>query len=159
MQTRRTISWLSRVANRIFNLEKGWKNDGINNEESIVAFMGDGQFKHQKGYAPVPKKKLIKTLATKGMTVVLDEFRTSSECPCGNSELDNIDSDNESYRLRRHKTFEQGNPCCVECSIGSESMDRDVLAVINFCLCATASLHGQERPNHLCRPKRTFWAY
>ena len=78
---------------------------------------------------------------------------TSKNCPCGNSQLEDVPNSQsaEGNRLRRHKTFGQDGICCVECSLGEENMDRDVLAVINFLLCARAALEGKERPKHLCR--------
>ena len=78
-------------------------------------------------------------------------------CPCGSSELEDIPSSQaEGNRLRRHKTFGQDGICCVECSLGKENMDRDVLAVINFTLCAREASGGEERPKHLCRACSTF---
>ena len=157
VQTRRTISWLSRQTNKIFKIgkENRTKED---RKKKFVAFFGDGTFKHQKKYAPVPKKLLAKQLATKGLTIVLDEFNTSKNCPCGSSELEDVPSSQaaEGNRLRRHKTFGQDGICCVECSLGKENMDRDVLAVINFTLCAGAALGGEERPKHLCRACSAF---
>ena len=107
-----------------------------------------------KGFAPVPKKRLAKILATKGPTIMLDEFYTSKQCPCGTSELqDNANvPDNANCRPRCHKTVGLDGPCCVECSLCAERMDRDVLAIINFLLCLVAALTGATRPTHLCRP-------
>ena len=154
-QIRKTTSWLSKVANKVFNQEKGHTKK---EEQSVkrVAFLGDGTFKHKKGHAPVPKKKLAKVLATKGLTVMLDEFYTSKQCPCGGSELeDNPDtSQTEDLRLRRHKTIGQNGNCCVECTLGADKMDRDVLAITNFLLCVKCALGDESRPNHLCRPWR-----
>ena len=102
----------------------------------------------------MPKKRLAKILATKGLTIMLDEFYTSRQCTCGISELqDNSNiQDNANCRPRCHKTVGLDGPCCVECSLGEEKMDRDVLAIINFLLCIVAALKGQARPTHLCRP-------
>ena len=109
------------------------------------------QVGHQKGHAPVPKKKLVRHLAVRGPTVIMDEYNTSKMCPCGTSELKNV---HESQRLRCHKTVGPDGPCCVECSLGAENMDRDVLAIINFLLCARCALDGKERPDHLRGPWR-----
>lgn len=150
-QTRETVSWLSKVADKVFGKEKGHtKRETVQR----VAFLGDGTFKHKRGYAPVPKKKLAKVLATKGLTIMLDEFYTSKQCPCGDSELEdhpNIPS-TEDHRIRRHKTSGQNGKCCVECTLGESKMDRDVLAITNFLLCAKCALDGESRPIHLCRP-------
>ena len=142
------VSWLSKVADKIFHKEKGHTKTGTT--PKVIAFLGDGTFKHQKGYAPVPKKKLAKVLASKGLTVMLDEYFTSKQCPCGNSELEN--DANADSRLRRHKTSGKNEKCCVECILGTDKMDRDVLAVTNFVLCAKAALMDEKRPDHLCRP-------
>ena len=157
MRTRRTVSWLSRVADKVFNREKGHSKKHSENEPINVAFLGDGTFGHKKGHAPVPKKQLAKVLATKGLTVMLDEFYTSKQCPCGKSELvDNTTLHLTDIRPRRHKTSGNDGPCCVECSLGEEKMDRDVLAIANFVLCAAAALDDKTRPIHLCRPWRTL---
>ena len=103
------------------------------------------------GCMPVPKEKLVRSLAVRGPTVVMDEYNTSKMCPCGTSELKNV---HESHRLRCHKTVGLDGPCCVECSLGAENMDRDVLAIINFLLCARCALDGKERPGHLRGPWR-----
>ena len=153
-RTRRTVSHISKVADRIFDRASRRRNHGIppkDRHQTRVAFMGDGTFGHRKGHAPVPKKKLIRSLAVRGPTVVMDEYNTSKMCPCGTSELKNV---HESHRLRCHKTVGLGGPCCVECSLGAENMDRDVLAIINFLLCARCALDGKERPDHLRGPWR-----
>ena len=52
VQTRRTISWLSRQTNKIFKIgkENRTKED---RKKKFVALFGDGTFKHQKKYASV----------------------------------------------------------------------------------------------------------
>ena len=149
-QTRQTVSWLSKVADKVFGKEKGHTKREV---VQRVAFLGDGTFKHKRGYAPVPKKKLAKVLATKGLTIMLDEFYTSKQCPCGHSELEDHPDvpSTKDYRIRRHKTSGQNGNCCVECTLGESKMDRDVLAITNFLLCAKCALSGESRPNHLCR--------
>lgn len=42
MRTRRTVSWLSRVADKVFNREKGHSKKHNENEPINVAFLGDG---------------------------------------------------------------------------------------------------------------------
>ena len=152
-RTRRTVSYISKVADRIFDRASRRRNDILpkDQHQTRVAFMGDGTFGHQKGHAPVPKKKLVRSLAVRGPTVIMDEYNTSKMCPCGTSELKNV---HESHRLCCHKTVGLDGPCCVECSLGAENMDRDVLAIINFLLCARCALDGKERPDHLRGPWR-----
>ena len=73
---------------------------------------------------------------------MLDEFYTSKQCPCGTSERQEDNANIQDYincRPRCHKTVGLDGPCCVECSLGKEKMDRDVLA-INFLLCVVAAL-------------------
>ena len=173
-----TQSQIDCIANRIFHKEKGWKD---RNDPKVVAFFGDGDFGHQKGHKPVPKKKLVKSMAMRGCTIVLDEYNTSKWCPCGASELQDCtycptitnsdsglsDADtemeidikpHESCRYRCHKHNADGdkpgaNDCCVRNSIGQHKMDRDTLAVMNMLLCAKNALNGMKRPSHLCRKK------
>ena len=148
----RLVNFL-KVADRIFDRASRRRNEipPKDRHQTRVAFMGDGTFGHRKGHAPVPKKKLVRSLAVRGPTVVMDEYNTSKMCPCGTSELKNV---HESHRLRCHKTVGLDGPCCVECSLGAENMDRDVLAIINFLLCARCALDGKERPDHLRGPWR-----
>ena len=120
-----------------------------------IIFMGDGTFSHSRKHAPVPKKQVVKTLAVRGPVVLLDEYNTSKMCPCGTSELqDKPSTDNDIHRLRCHKVCGQGGPCCVESVLTPAKMDRDVLATINFLLCAGCAVGGRERPEHLCGPWR-----
>ena len=149
---------MSRVTEKVFFKQRGHVSRAKTKPTTSirVAFMGDGTFGHHKGHAPVPKKKLAKVLATKGVTLMLDEFYTSRECPCGDSKLvDNLQfSPNANCRPRCHETVGPGGPCCVEHSLGGgQKMDRDVLAIVNFLLCASAALKGGARPRHLCRPE------
>lgn len=80
MQTHRTISWLSRVANKVFECEKG-QQKAFNDQQKpvIVAFLSDGTFGHSKGYAPAPKKKVAKVVATEALTAMLYEFYTHQD--------------------------------------------------------------------------------
>ena len=83
---------------------------------------------------------------------------TSKQCPCGTSELETIgiSKNDDNFRTRRHTTYGPEGPCCVECTLGPENMDRDVLAIVNFLLCAKAALSGANRPKHLLRPWRAL---
>ncbi len=71
---------------------------------------------------------------------MLDEFYTSKQCPCGDSELEDHPDipSTEDLRIRRHKTSGQNGKCCVECTLGESKMDRDVLAITNFCYASSA---------------------
>lgn len=121
-----------------------------------IALMGDGTFGPSKRHAPVPKKNLVKQLATRGLTVLLDEYNTSKMCPCGASELvDRADaSASADCRPRCHKTVGLDGPCCVERAMGPQQMDRDVLALVNFTWCFRRALSGLPRPINLCGPWR-----
>ena len=71
-----------------------------------LVFFGDGSFSScSRGSCPISKKTFIKLLAPRGVTVYLDEFRTSLMCPYGTSELVNGKSSGKFYRIRCHKTF------------------------------------------------------
>ena len=165
---RQQQSYLDNVANHIFKRQKGWKKQ---EPITVIAFIGDGTFRHQRGHDPVPKKQLVKAMSTRGCTVVLDEFNTSKWCPCGKSELQNVqradsdlsgeDTDTEigvqqapgvTRRNRCHMhTTDTDEPCSVCEILGEDNMDRDVLATINMLQCAHNELKGVSRPCHLCR--------
>ena len=108
----RLLSYLSRLCDRMFDRGslkyRTWMNRERDPETlkslkkilrtkkkqrrsgpDTVVFFGDGTFKPGGfGHAPIPKKNILKLLCTRGQTVLLDEFRTSKTCPCGNAELD-----------------------------------------------------------------------
>ena len=109
-----------------------------------VVFFGDGTFKCTlRGNPSIPKKKLLKQMAVRGLTFLLGEYKTSLMCPCGHDSLTNQSS---GKRVRVHKT--DGGIC----SILSQCDDRDELATINM-LCAVATaLKHDDWPAHLCRP-------
>lgn len=70
-----------------------------------TVFVGDGTFKcTMRGNPSMPKKKLLKRLAVRTVTVLIDEFRTSKQCPCGGGELRDGSTTNDGKRVRVHKT-------------------------------------------------------
>ena len=111
-----------------------------------VVFFGDGDFNSSiKKHNSLPKKRLLKVMATKGLVFLLDEYRTSKMCPCGHDELITRD-DTSSTRLRRHKTGD------TACPLMHQIDDRDELACVNMLHCALKAIHGGQRPSFLCRP-------
>ena len=110
-----------------------------------LVFFGDGTFScTQKGHASIPKKKLIKQLAVRGLTFLLCERYTSLRCPCGSHELKNGEKV-DGIRVRVHKT--DGGVCSVLQSI----QDRDEIACINMLLAASSACQGTQWPTHLTR--------
>ena len=79
----------------------------------------------------------------------LDEFNTSKMCPCGQSELCDIDT-SEGARLRCHKATGPES-CCVLDAIGQSNMERDILAAANICHCGACAFQKKNRPPWLCR--------
>ena len=84
--------------------------------------------------------------ATRGLTFLLDEYKTSKMCPCGHDELKTT-----GYRFRAHKS--DGAGCPLVTRLGARSCDRDALASLNMVSCALCALAGRTRPEHLCRSK------
>ena len=125
-----------------------------------VCFFGDGTFGAQRGNASVPRKDLVRALARRGLTFMLDEFRTSARCPgCGSEMKD----DDKGHRIRQctsidDQSNEQNNDACPLYSKkgGVYKADRDEVATVNMVLCAVSALeYGRSkcdrRPAHLCR--------
>ena len=91
-------------------------------------------------------------LATKGLTIVLDEFYTSKQCPCGESELEDHPDvpSTEDLRIRRHKTYGPNGKCCVEYTLQvSRRWTETCLPLQTFLWCVKCALRGESRPNHL----------
>ena len=110
-----------------------------------VVFFGDASFgPTRRGFNSIPKKKILKELCHRGVTVLLDEFRTSKMCPCGQDELQTTTG-----RLRAHKS--DGSVCSMVQSLPMQSRDRDALAALNMIRCASCALCGDPRPRYLCR--------
>ena len=115
-----------------------------------AVFFGDGRFSSSmRGNPSMPKKKLLKYLAVRGLTLLLDEYRTSKCCPCGGDALKDLtQAFDGGKRVRVHQTG--GGVCdvlrCVD--------DRDELATINMLLAAQAAVQHRAWPTHLLRPQR-----
>ena len=111
-----------------------------------IVFFGDGRFKcTMRGNPSIPKKKLLKRLAVRTVTVLLDEHKTSQQCPCGGGKLKDFANHDVSKRVRVHKT--DGGVCNV---LGQVN-DRDELAVVNMILAVRSALTHTAWPKHLCR--------
>jgi len=113
-----------------------------------VVFFGDGSFSCTlRGCPSIPKKKLLKHMAVRGVTFLLDEFRTSKCCPCGQGELTDSRSPHSeaSERVRVHKT--SGGTCGVL----RFCQDRDALATLNMLQAAVAAVQHKSWPEHLRR--------
>jgi hypothetical protein len=111
-----------------------------------IVFFGDASYgPSMRGHNAIPKKGLLRELCHRGLTFLLDEYRTSKMCPCGHDELKTT-----SDRLRAHKS--DGAVCSLLSRLGNTGCDRDALASLNMVSCALCALGGQKRPEHLCRP-------
>ena len=68
-------------------------------ETPTVVFFGDATYgPSMRGHNAIPKKGLLRELCHRGLTFLLDEYKTSKMCPCGHDELKTTGS-----RLRAHK--------------------------------------------------------
>lgn len=141
-----------------------------NSKKHRVCFFGDGSFGSRRGNAPVPRKDLVRALARNGLTIMLDEFRTSARCPgCGSEMKD----DDKGHRIRQCSSIDDKSNerniggCCLHsghgtCTLGKKvtggvyKADRDEVATINMMMCAISALEygrpkNERRPAHLCR--------
>jgi hypothetical protein len=112
-----------------------------------TVFFGDGTFKCTiRGNPSIPKKKLLKRLAVRTVTVLLDEYRTSKQCPCGRDELMDGPNPNANVgrRVRVHKT--DGGVC----DLLQQVEDRDEVAVVNMFLATQSASVHTSWPAHLC---------
>ena len=115
--------------------------------ERRLIFFGDAQFScTMRGNPSIPKKKLLKQMAVRGLTVLLDEYNTSKMCPCGNAELTNQIRSNNGKRVRVHKT--DGDVC----NVLEVVKDRDEISTIDMMLIAASIFKHNKWPSHLCRP-------
>ena len=147
-QTRRTRSTLDKLSNKIaFDRDR---------RKNLVLF-GNGSFKAKKGHASCPRKVLVRSLASRVLVGILDEYRTSKRCPggCG-GDMEDI----EENRMRRCTTDLCGSSCILSSDSGNEnddgdeenfSCDRDRSATINFCRIGYESLVNCTWPSHLVR--------
>ena len=114
------------------------------NPKSLV-FFGDATFgPSMRGHNSIPKKGILRALSHRGLTFLLDEHRTSMQCPCGEDELTTM-----AGRNRAHKS--DGASCSLLEKLGD--CDRDALASLNMIQCALCAIRGAMRPPHLCRSK------
>ena len=112
-----------------------------------IVFFGDGQFKCTlRGNPSIPKKRLLKLMAVRGLTVLLDEYNTSKMCPCGHAELVNLKTTTNGKRVRVHKT--DGGVCSVLKRVD----DRDETANIQQLLASGTAMTHTPWPSHLLRP-------
>jgi len=81
-QTRRTRSTIDKLSNRIAFDKDQRKN---------VILFGNGSFKAKKGHASCPRKVLVRSLASRVLVGILDEYRTSKRCPGGCAVVTGID--------------------------------------------------------------------
>lgn len=110
-----------------------------------VVFFGDGTFScTQRGHVSIPKKRLLKQMAVRGLTFLLCESYTSKRCPCGAGDL--IDGNNtDGMRVRVHKNGGCG------CEVLNAIKDRDELACVNMLLATSTACRGCSWPTHLTR--------
>lgn len=71
-KTRRTRSTIDKLSNKVAFDEDNRKN---------VVLFGNGSFKAKKGHASCPRKVLVRSLASRVLVGILDEYRTSKRCP------------------------------------------------------------------------------
>ena len=116
-------------------------------ETPTTVFFGDASYgPSMRGHNAIPKKSLLRELCHRGLTFLLDEYKTSKMCPCGHDELKTT-----GYRFRAHKS--DGAACPLLTRLAAGSCDRDALASLNMASCALCALAGRTRPEHLCRSK------
>ena len=143
LRLKKNISSLQRLSEEELDvLRQKLKTKRMECREDRIVFFDDAGFgATMKGHNAIPKKKILRELCHRGLTILLDEYNTSKMCPCGSHELVT-----KAGRFRGHKT--DGSFC----SYLSLSCDRDFLAVMNMLQCAIRALRGIRRPIHLCRP-------
>lgn len=142
LRKRKTRSTLDKIADELL-LGANKKKEA---DETRVIFFGGGNWTPKKGSPAVPRKPLISRIASKGLCIVEDEYRTSKCCPCCGGEMQDLKGKD---RVRCCKNSLNGN-----CSL--TNLDRDRVGSLNIALCGAMTLLGHKRPEHLCRqPLRT----
>ena len=118
--------------------------------EKPIVFFGDGSWAARKGCAAMPRKALVKRVATRGVVIVEDEFRTSKMCPCStcSGEMKDVP---DMHRVRSCENSTDGD--ASECV--AHRIDRDVGGVCGILQCGIATLRNSPRPAKYCRPART----
>jgi hypothetical protein len=96
-----------------------------------VVFFGRGSWGGIRGHVSVPRKSLIRQLASRALVVLVDEHCTSKLCPLDFTEL--CSSDNPENRIRQ----------CQTANHGEFSADRDVIGSVNIGQKAVYELSGR----------------
>ena len=117
-------------------------------ETPTVVFFGDASYgPSMRGHNAIPKKGLLRELCHRGLTFLLDDYKTSKMCRCGHDEPKTT-----GYRFRAHKS--DGAACPLLTRLGAMSCDRDALASLNMVSCALCALAGRTRPELEKRRRR-----
>lgn len=121
-------------------------------DKKHIVLFGNGSFSAKKGHASCPRKSLVRSLASRVLVGILDEFRTSKNCSggCG-SEMVGV---TKVKRVRQCSTVINAgvNPCPLSGLNGSSfRCDRDESSTINFDLIGYQSLIYKRWPEHLKR--------
>lgn len=128
--------------------EKKEKNRNIKN----IVFFGDGEFKGNGfGHRSVPKKELLKKLASKGLVFLLDEYGSSKYCPGCGCQMKDV---NGKHRVRHcSSVLSEGsaNQCCLMNNNSCFECDRDNSATLNMMNCVKEYLFNNSWPKHLKR--------
>ena len=149
---RKTNKTLDKIASRMLRSSSHRKNKAkekpnVSNKPMPIVFFGDGNWKQCKGSPPVPRKPLIKRLAARTITVMMDEYRTSKMCPCHgcNSELTNQNSPgNRRVRVcTRRNSSGDGTSGCIVNRVGG--IDRDVAGGLSILVCGKDELLSRKR--------------
>ena len=154
---KRRQRYVDKAANEICGL-----TDDHNGSRKPIVFMGDAWFKG-KGF---PRKRLLRALAERTTTVLLDERCTSKVCPCLQYELvdrrvhgtgDGGAGDGDEQqggdagRPRQHKADHEGGETPDDCVYLSNARwnDRDRLACLNLRQIIKTLALGQGWPQRL----------
>lgn len=119
-----------------------------------IVFFGDGKFSPGgRGYASVPRKKLLHQIASVCQVFLLDEYGTSKFCPGCGSEMEDLKGE---HRVRRC-TSEKNKCGKYSCKLSKNNElfceDRDISATISMAYCAHEGMVNSKRPHFLCRQK------
>ena len=143
---RKTNKTLDKIASRMLRSSSHRKNKAKEPPPELsckpIVFFGDGNWKQCKGSPPVPRKPLIKRLAARTITVMMDEYRTSKMCPCHgcNAQLINQNSLG-TCRVRvctRLNSSGDGTSGCIVNRVGG--IDRDVAGGLSILVCGKDEL-------------------
>lgn len=138
-QSRKKRSVVDKLSNKIAF--------GKSEKKNVVLF-GNGSFKAKKGHASCPRKDIVRSLASRCLVGLLDEFKTSKMCPGGCSgEM----KDSNENRMRRCTIDLAETRCCLSSENCNFECDRDRSSTINFCRIAYDSLLLKKWPLYLKR--------